>query len=283
MKATIGLAQIAPVLGDVDHNLRLHLETARQAAAQGIELLIFPELGITGYQIGERAPEVAIRATDDDPVFGQLLAASRSLDLIVSFVERDSRQRYYIAAAYLSAGRLVHLHRKVYLPTYGLFEEAKHFAHGSGFRAFDTRFGRLGILICEDYWHPSAAYLLWQDGAEMIIMTAASVEHGDPDQPESSTAATIEAIQRSYALLFTTFVIHVNRAGEEPAGRYWGGSTVYGPDGRLQFRARPYEPDLATVEIDFDALRSARLRLPLLRDERPDLTLRELGRIVAGQ
>jgi predicted amidohydrolase len=281
MNLCLGLAQIDTKLGDVAHNLGLHLDVARDAVGQGIDLLVFPELSLTGYDLREGAADVAIRATADDPTFARMLVASRSLDIVFSFVERDSRHRLHIAAAYLSAGEIVHLHRKVYLPTYGLFDEARYFGHGQTARAFDTRFGRLGMLICEDLWHPSLAYLLWQDGADVLLLMSASVEHGLGDRPETTTASSVEAIQRAYAILFTTFVVHVNRAGEEPVGRYWGGSTVFGPQGDLLARGPLFEPALAPVAINLDDLREARLRLPLLRDERPDLTLRELQRIVA--
>lgn len=282
MNLRLGLAQVDTVLGDVPRNLQLHVDTAREAASQGIDLLVFPELSLTGYDLRERAADVAIRASADDPVFARLLASSRSLDLVVSFVERDGRERLHIAAAYLSAGSIVHLHRKVYLPTYGLFDEARYYAHGHSARAFDTRFGRLGMLICEDFWHPSLAYLLWQDGADALLLMSASVEHGLGDRPETMTSATVEAIQRVYATLFTTYVVHVNRAGEEAVGRYWGGSTVFGPMGGLLARGPLFQPALVTAEIDFGALREARQRLPLLRDERPELTLRELQRIVSA-
>ncbi len=278
MKFKVGLAQIAPRLGDVAANLRLHLDTAAEAAAQGVDLLVFPELSLTGYRLGDRAFDVAIRATADDPVFMAFLDASQSLDLVVSFVEEDERSRYTISAAYLSAGRLVHRHRKVYLPTYGEFNEARTFAHGDTARAFDTRFGRAGLLVCEDFWHASLPYVLWQDGADILLLMSASIEHGQRDA--LSTADKVIAINRAYALLFTDFVIHVNRVGEEEGGCYWGGSTVFGPDAALRAEGPRDAPALVVATLDTDDLRRARRDLPLLRDERPDLTARELQRVM---
>jgi predicted amidohydrolase len=278
MRFNVGLAQIAPRLGDVAGNLQRHLATAAEAAAQGVDLLIFPELSLTGYALGERAFDVAIRADGSDPVFAALLAASRDLDMVVSFVEEDARGRIFIAAAYLSGGQLAHRHRKIYLPTYGLFDEARIYAHGDTARAFDTRFGRVGLLICEDFWHVSLPYLLWQDGADVLILISASVEHGLG--ATTSTADRVLAINRAYALLFTDFVIHVNRAGEEAVGCYWGGSTVYGPDAALRVEGPRDEPALVVATLDTGDLRQARRDLPLLRDERADLTARELSRIV---
>ena len=277
MRFNVGLGQIAPVLGDVAGNLQLHLEMAAEAVDRGVDLLIFPELALTGYQLGERAFDVAIRADAADPTFAALLEASRRLDLVVSFVEVDDRCRHYIAAAYLSAGRLVHRHRKVYLPTYGAFNEAHTFAHGDRARAFDTRFGRVGLLVCEDFWHAGLPYLLWQDGADILLLLSASAEHGLGESV--STSEKVLAINRAYALLFTDFVIHVNRVGREAVGDFWGGSTVYGPDASLLAEGPRHEPALVVAEIDSDALRPARRLLPLLRDEQPDLMRRELERI----
>ena len=277
MEINVGLGQIAPALGDVAGNLQLHLDMVAEATARGVDLLIFSELALTGYCLGDRAFDVAIRAEATDPTFAALLDASRQLDLVVSFVEVDARHRYYIAAAYLSAGRLVHLHRKIYLPTYGAFDEAHTFAHGDRAQAFDTRFGRVGLLVCEDFWHAGLPYLLWQDGADILLLLSASAEHGLGETV--STSEKVLAINRAYALLFTDFVIHVNRVGREEVGDFWGGSTVYGPDATLLAEGPRHKPALVVATLDTDALRPARHRLPLLRDERADLMVRELERI----
>ena len=117
MNVTIGLAQINPRLGDVEANLALHLQQIKEAADRGVELLIFPELSLTGYRLQDLAFEVCIQATGKDPTFSRMLEASQDLDLVFGFVEADRRQKFHIASAYLSKGQLVYLHRKVYLPT----------------------------------------------------------------------------------------------------------------------------------------------------------------------
>lgn len=277
MKLNVGLAQITPALGNVPANLQKHLDFARQARARGVDLLVFPELSLTGYSLGDRAFDVAVRATADDPIFGRLLAASAELDLIFSFVEVDARHRHYISAVYLSGGQIVHRHRKIYLPSYGLWNEGRNFAHGDAVRAFDTRFGRVGLLICEDFWHASLPYLLWQDGADILILISASLEHGLGDAV--STAGKVQAITTAYALQYTTFVTHVNQTGDDPSGTFWGGSTILGPDAEMLTQGPPEEA-LVVGCIDTDLLAPARRSLPLLRDERPDLVARELGRIL---
>ncbi|MCE2473208.1 MAG: hypothetical protein J4G18_15220, partial [Anaerolineae bacterium] len=178
MRITIGLAQIYPKLGDLQHNLALHLDYAAQAREQGVDLLVFPELSLTGYQVQDLVPEVALRAEADDAVYAALLDASRDIDMVVSFVREDFRNRFYIADAYLSGGETLHIHHKLYLPTYAMFDESRYFAQGNSVRAFDTRFGRVGMLICEDFWHVSPPYLLWLDGADIFILNSASPSRG---------------------------------------------------------------------------------------------------------
>lgn len=278
MKFNVGLAQIAPQLGDVAANLQMHLDAIRDARERAVDLLIFPELSLTGYALGDRAFDVAIRAAAGDPTFDRLLAASADVDLVISFVEIDERLRHYISAVYLSGGRLIHRHRKLYLPTYGLFNESRIFTRGESVRAFDTRFGRVGLLICEDFWHASLPYLLWQDGADLLILISASVEHGLGESV--STSEKVLALNKAYALLFTNFVLHVNQTGQDAIGNYWGGSTIYGPDATLLVEGPRDEAGVVVGEIDTALLHPARRSLPLLRDERADLTARELGRIL---
>lgn len=280
MNLNVGLAQITPILGDVPANLELHLRTVEEAADQGVELLIFPELSLTGYRLRDLAFDVAIKPTYKDPVFARLLEASRDLDLVVGLVEADKRQKYYIASAYLSQGELVHMHRKVYLPTYGMFDEGRYFAWGDAIRAFDTRFGRVGILICEDFWHVSPPYLLWLDGADILILTSASPGRGLATEQKIGSAVWVEHINQAYASIFTNYVIHVNRTGFEDGVTFWGGSTVFDPEGQLIVQGSYYEPDLVRAKLDLNQIRRTRIRLPMLRDERVRLTMRELARIV---
>jgi len=280
MKLTIALAQINTHLGDVTANLEKHMEYIHQAQASGAELIVFPELSLTGYCLQDLVPSVAQRASVDDPVFRPLLEASQKTDMVVGFVDEDQRHRFFIAAAYLSGGQVVHIHHKAYLPTYGLFDEGRFFAWGDEVRAFDTRFGRAGILICEDFWHASPPYLLWVDGADLFLFTSASPGRGLGKQPALESARWVEDINRAYASLFTSFVVHSNRVGFEDGLNFWGGSTIYDPNGELVLKCPYHEEALLVAEIDMNQLHRTRARLPLLRDERTALTMRELDRIL---
>ncbi len=278
MILNIALAQINTRLGDVQANLEKHLSIVQEA--QGADLLIFPELSLTGYVLQDLVASVAHHPDSEDPVFKPLLEASQNLDIIVGFVDEDRRHRFYIASAYLSKGEVLHVHHKVYLPTYGLFDEGRFFAWGDAVRAFDTRFGRVGILICEDFWHASPPYLLWLDGADVMILTSASPGRGLNTEPQLESARWVEHINRAYASLFTDFVIHVNRVGYEDGLNFWGGSTVFDPSGKLLLKAPYHQEALTRVEIDLNQLHRTRAMLPLLRDERTGLVLREMHRML---
>jgi len=281
MKLNLSLAQISTKLGDVDANLEKHLSYIKQAKHQKTDLLVFPELSLTGYVLQDLVASVAHKPTEDDPVFKHLLKASRDLDLVVGFVDEDARHRFYIASAYLSGGAVMHVHHKVYLPTYGLFDEGRFFAWGDSIRSFDTRFGRVGMLICEDFWHASPPYLLWLDGADIMLFSSASPGRGLTDKEKLESARWVERVSKAYASMFTSFVAHCNRVGFEDGLLFWGGATVNDPNGELLVQGPYFEESLTTTELDLNQLRRTRARLPLLRDERTALVQKELDRILS--
>ena len=281
MKINLALAQIATKLGDVESNLEKHLDYIEQAKAQKADLLVFPELSLTGYVLQDLVASVAHHPTDDDPIFKHLLKASHDLDLTVGFVDEDSRHRFYIASAYLSGGKVLHVHHKVYLPTYGLFDEGRFFAWGDSVRSFDTRFGRVGMLICEDFWHMSPPYLLWLDGADIMLFSSASPGRGLTERDKLESARWVEHVNKVYASLFTSFVAHSNRVGFEDGLHFWGGVTVNDPNGELLAKGPYFEEALTFAELDLNQLRRTRARLPLLRDERTALLQNELSRILS--
>ncbi|MGD0707030.1 MAG: nitrilase-related carbon-nitrogen hydrolase [Anaerolineaceae bacterium] len=276
----IALSQINTQLGNVPANLERHLSIAQEAEKAGADLLIFPELSLTGYVLQDLASTVAHHPTPEDPVFKPLLKASQKLDMVVGFVEEDIRNRFFIAQAYLSGGKVLHVHRKVYLPTYGLFDEGRFFAWGDSIQAFDTRFGRVGMLICEDFWHASPPYLLWLDGADMFIHTSASPGRGLNSGEMLESSRWVDHINRAYASLFTVFVAHSNRVGFEDGLNFWGGAAIFDPNGDEVVHGPFHEEALVLADVDLNQLHRTRARLPLLRDERTGLVMHELERIL---
>ncbi len=281
----VGIAQIAPRLGDVKANLEIHLDIMGQAASRGVDLLVFPELSLTGYVLRDLVQEVAIDLRDDVSPLREIgeLSDRLGIDVAVGFVEETSRKQFHIASAYISKGDILHVHRKVYLPTYTLFDEGRYFSPGSGFEAFDTRLGRIGMLICEDFWHLSSPYLLWVDGADFLLLMSSSPGRGLHQPGRMDSSEHVELANRMFANFFTVFVLHANRVGFEDGLNFWGGSTLFGPDGQLVARAPYFEEALLEAEIDTSELRRARVKLPLLRDEKAMLVLKNLESILEGR
>jgi predicted amidohydrolase len=275
----VALAQIAPRLGDRPHNQQLHLDRIAEARAGSADLVVFPELSLTGYYLRDMVPAVALSA--DAPELAELAAAAGPMAAAVGFVEETPQHRFYNAAAVLEGGRVAHVHRKVFLPTYGLFDEQRYFAPGERLRAFDSRrFGRVGLLICEDFWHLSALAVMQAEEVDLLLCVANSPGRG-VDGPKLRTAETYELLARAFAQTLGAAVVLVNRAGFEEGLCFWGGSMVVGPDGQELGRAPLFDECLVTVDFDPAELRRKRIVTPLARDEKLLLLIEELDRIRA--
>jgi predicted amidohydrolase len=278
----IALAQLAPRLGVLDDNLARHREVLAAARSGGAGLVVFPELGLTGYQLQDLAAEVAMRA--DDPRLASLAADAAGMSAIVSFVEEAADHRLFISAALLEDGEVRFVHRKLFLPTYGLFDERRFFAAGDRLRATDSRLGvKLGIAVCEDFWHLAVPETLALDGAQILINVSSSPgrDLAAIHEVGLGTAASWRTLMRTYAQLTTSFVVFCNRVGMDETISFWGGSEVIAPSGEAVFTAPLFDEGLHFVDIELGDVRRERIGLPLLRDERPELHLRELRRILA--
>jgi predicted amidohydrolase len=274
----VAIAQINPKLGDVGANLSLYEEQIRVAAKRGADLLLFPELSLTGYFLRDMVPNVALRLSS--PEIDRLRKLSRDMALVAGIVEEGPDYRFYNAALYLDRGELCHVHRKVYLPTYGMFDEQRYFARGDRVRAFDTRFGRMAMLICEDLWHPSTVYLAALDGALAVLCPSTSPLRGVTEgEPQDDNARYWERLNRFYAETFGVYMIYGNRVGFEDGVGFWGGSEVVDPFGKTAGKAKYYEEDFLAANVALESVRRKRTAAPLLRDEDVDLTINELLRI----
>jgi predicted amidohydrolase len=277
----IALAQIAPRLGDVERNLDLHLEYMERARREKADLLVFPELSLTGYTLKDLAGEVALDPRTN-PLFKRITARSRGLSIVAGFMEERAEEKglFYNSAAFISGGRILHVHRKVFLPTNGLFEEAKFFAPGRDFRAFPTPFGKAGLLICRDFLHYGASYVLYAGGADMIIAVSAAPGRGVGGGEAFESGRMWELMGETIAGFSTAFVVYVNRVGSEDGVTFAGGSFVCGPDGRFLARAASLDAEFLVLDVDFTAVREARTKRLYKRDEKPDIILRSLERVV---
>lgn len=273
----MALAQIAPLLGDRGRNRAIHLDKIREAREAGADLIVFPELSLTGYFLRDMVPDVAM--TTDAAEIQELVAVAGPLATAVGFVEETPQHQFHNAAFFSAEGRIQHIHRKVFLPTYGMFDEQRYFADGDQLRAFDTkRFGRVGLLICEDFWHLSAIAVMQAEEVDLLICMANSPGRG-VEGPKLATAETYELLSRTFAQTLGAAVVFVNRVGFEDGLCFWGGSMVVGPDGRKIAEAPQLDEALTIVDFDPAELRRKRIATPLARDERLLLLIEELQRV----
>lgn len=265
----VGLAQVDARLGDVDANVERHLEWIARARAERVELLLFPELSLTGYRLLHLTSRVAVRPARSAAV-ARLAAAAGEMAVVVGLVEEDEHGVLYNSALLLSGGRVAHAHRKLYLPTYGLFQEGRFFGEGRRLDLARLPGVDFGILICEDLWHAEPARRLARAGARLIAVTSASPGRlGPGPQPESQT--DWESLTRSTALLNTCWVLYCGRVGWEEGSFYTGGSHIVRPGGELLARAPFLAEHLLVADLDLRAVDRLRWRLPLLRSERTDI------------
>jgi NAD+ synthase (glutamine-hydrolysing) len=273
----VAMAQIAPALGDVRRNLDRHVEQIEAARRQRADAVVFPELSLTGYFLRDMVPDLAI--SPEGPEIRQLIDAAGPMSLVVGFVEESARHKFYNSALWAEGGQIVHVHRKVYLPTYGLFDEQRYFAAGDRLLAFDTaKFGRVGILICEDFWHLSAAAVMQADEIDVLVCPSNSPARGIAGQ-NVGTAEAYGQIAKTFAQLIGSAVVVVNRVGFEDGLCFWGGAMTVGPGGHTIAQAPMFDESLTVAEIDPAELRRQRLITPLGRDERLLVTIEELNRI----
>ena len=283
MEYRIALAQVAPRLGEVDANVELVAGRLGEAASEGANLAVFPELALTGYLLQDLVPEVSMRL--DDSRLAELSRSAPEVLVAIGFVEETDDHRYANSAALLRGGKLVGVHRKVYLPTYGLFDEGRFTRPGDTVRTQDVGepFGRIGLSVCEDFWHASLPMLQAQDGADLLVNIAAGPSRAPGSAAGMAAIAGWHKMQDTYALLGTVAIAFCNRVGNEEGLTFWGGSRILAADGSTVAEAPLWEEALVVGSIDTDDVRMQRYGLPLLADERLELVRRELDRIIAAR
>ncbi len=270
MKAAI--AQIKPTLGNIEKNIEIMLEEIEKAIEKNMDLIVFPELALSGYLLEEMVYDVCVNVPE------KLMKASNRISILFGGVEKGQDNYIYNSAFYLEDGRLSHTHRKVYLPTYGMFFEGRYFKTGDRFRAFDTKHGRLGVLICEDAWHQSASYILSQDGADYMFCLVNSPARGFENGVDS-VAKDWESISYLISSMTGSYFVLVNRVGVEDGLTFWGGSEVVSPTGKILAKGSYFDAETLYVELHEREIRRARFASPVLKNEDIDLTIRELKRI----
>ncbi|MEP6766084.1 MAG: NAD(+) synthase, partial [Gemmatimonadaceae bacterium] len=284
---TIALCQFAPRKGDTAANLNRLGELCAQAAqlTPRPQVVQFPETALSGYFVEGGVREVAVTAgalaydLDDAYRTASAIAFQDAvpIDVIVGFYERW-RDTLHNSCAYITIGLddgppiLRHVHRKNYLPTYGMFDEERFVERGTDLRAFEAPWGKAALLVCEDAWHSLSGTLAALDGAQVIFVSAAAPARGlwprDDGIPGPYSAARWERLIRDIAEEHGVYATCTNLVGTEGGKRFFGTSMIVGPGGDVRGRAPVWNESFLSVTIDLDDLVRARADMPSLSDLR---------------
>lgn len=284
---TLSIAQMAPTVYDIPGNLAKITGFMEEAASRGSDLLVIPEMGLTGYGIEDALHDPARRARlaeETRVAVARIRKESQklNLDILVSF-PFFSRAKNYIAAEYIASGRRVVLHRKINLCNYAHYTEHLHFDEGNGPTVARTQRGVFGLLVCEDVWHAVNGIVETLSGAEVILVPSAPCVR--EMAAGKSSLAQWEKITRSTAFLQTSYLAMAARVGIEGANHFLGGSHVVSPEGEIICEMPLFQEAVSHVCLSGSALEETRAKRPLLRNERASLygrVFRKLG-VAAGK
>jgi predicted amidohydrolase len=264
MICTIALAQVNPACGDLAYNIALHVEQVKRALDAAADLVVFPELSLSGYLLKDQTLDV-MRAADC-PEFAPLRELSRRIAICAGFVEAGTDGIPYNSAFYMEGGEICHVHRKMYLPTHGMFEELKFFGRGRELSVFDTRFGRMGIVICRDLFHPLEVSTMAALGVQLLLAPSAMPARGFSDD-KLAIEETVALALGSASTFLGMFVAYVNRVGFDDGLGFYGGSALSDPVGGITVSAPRFEEALVMGTIDTSHIARRRYQLPIRREE----------------
>jgi len=264
MTYTVALAQINPTCGDLDYNVKVHIEQAEQAIEAGAALIVFPELSLPGYSLKDQTLD--IMRSPDCPEFAGLRELSRRIAICAGFVEEGADGIPYNSAFFMDAGEVRHVHRKMYLPTHGMFEELKFLGRGKELSVFDTRFGRTGIVICRDLFHPLEVSTMAGLGVELLLVPSAMPARGFAGE-ELAIEHTVGLALGSASTFLGMFVVYVNRVGFDDGLGFYGGSALSDPVGGITVSAPRFETAQVLGTIDTCHIARHRYLLPIRREE----------------
>jgi predicted amidohydrolase len=282
MKYRIALAQTDSRIGNLKDNLKKHISFVHRAIDGDADIVVFPELSLTGYTIRDAHWDVAIKPGDTRS-FGRLIELSKKISILLGGIEESLDHAMYNSAFLIERGVVRSVHRKIYLPTYGMFEESRYFSAGKTVRAFDSRVGRAGVLVCEDLWHPFLPCILGADGADIIFTLSASPTRLTGEKGELAISRVNAEHHKTYARLLSTYMVFCNRVGYEDGLNFWGGSEVVNPMGEVVIQAKHFEEDMVFVELNTEEIKRARRLSRHFLDDDERIVIEELQRISASK
>ena len=263
-KINVALAQMSCKIGDKKHNMNKMKQKVEEAKKRDANIIIFPELSLTGYSTRDLAYELAEPIPGPSVKLLEEITKKRNIHMIFGMLERSEKARavLYNTAVLLGPKGFIGKYRKMHLPTHSVFEEKRYFRLGYQAPVFETEIGKLGLTICYDVFFPEISRLLRLKGAQLIICISAS---------PARRRKFFEVLTTARAIENTVFLAYVNLVGVENGLQFWGGSRLIAPNGNIITQAKYDEEDLTTGNVDYADLERIETFVPTLRDLRPEL------------
>jgi predicted amidohydrolase len=260
----ISLAQICCKAASKTDNLKRIEKAVAKAKRQSADIVIFPELALTGYVVRDQIYELAETVPGPSTKILEDIAKRTKMHIVFGMPERTDKTQatIYNTAVLVGPNGLLGKYRKMYLPTHSVFEEKRYFRPGYEAAVFDTELGKIGLIICYDIFFPEVARLTRLKGAQLIICISAS---------PAIRRAYFETLTTARALENTAYLAFVNLVGIEDGLQFWGGSRLIGPQGRIIAKAKYDDEDQVTGNVNYADIRSVETFVPTLRDLRPEL------------
>jgi predicted amidohydrolase len=260
----LALAQISCEQGDKARNTKKIKETVTKAKKQGADLVIFPELSLTGYVVRDQIYELAETIPGPSTKVMEKTAKETKTHIIFGMPELSEKTQstIYNTAVLVGPEGLIGKYRKMHLPTHSVFEEKRYFRPGYQSATFDTTLGKIGMVICYDIFFPEVTRLTRLKGAQLIVCISAS---------PSVRKTFFETLTSARAIENTAFIAFVNLVGIEDGLQFWGGSRLIGPNGNILAKAKYDQEDLVVDQVDYEDIRPIEAFVPTLKDLRPEL------------
>lgn len=266
----VASVQFRPDMGQIATNLDRIAEAVRQASKEErADLVVFPETAVSGYYVQGGANENALAPEEVRcGLEKRLEGLAGRVDVLIGFYEKTDSQPYNSAAYFefaKGASRTVGVYHKFFLPTYTVFDEDRYVARGTELGLFETRFGKVGVLICEDAWHSVLGTLLAMHGAQVVFTLIASPGRGFSGEVPSNVDR-YERMVRAVSEEHGVYSVSSMLTGFEGGKGLVGGSVVYGPSGDLLAKGEILDEHMVVAEIDLSMVELARTKAPLLAD-----------------
>ena len=270
--------QFSPALGNVEKNIAFHVKKIEEAAADKKDIIIFPELSLTGNQLKDILYDVSL--TPGDEIIDQFEKLSRKIDIVIGAPVEEPRGVIYNCGLYFSNGKLLHTHRKTQLPNFGMFEEQMIFKAGDRYRTFTVGDFTVGIIICREILFPAIAYLYYLQEVDFLIGLSNSPFRGMSREEGFTSLKMWDRMGEVFSIHFHQHYVFVNRTGFEDGVGFGGGSFYAAPGQGVVGKAAYFDEASLDFEIGKDAVRKARLAGNYLRDDKPEVIFKELERIL---